>query len=166
MKVEQTQTTFRLSSNGLLGYLGGFLFLVVGIYLFFVQDIPTWIAVLFTVAGLIAVLFNSPIDSTFDKGSNKVTVVVKRLVGKKVTEYNIKDVKQILLAKFTSIRKGKVSRTSQIFMQLSDDTVALTQKSGITVLFFSLSGNEKAAKQLAQFLGVEYKTGKNLNLKL
>ncbi|MEW6328836.1 MAG: hypothetical protein AB1468_01835, partial [Candidatus Micrarchaeota archaeon] len=125
MKITQETTTLMvLNDRNILLFLLGAAIILVGFAAIFypstfIQTPPLWFGAFFFFMGLLIILKLPVTTVVLDKTTNKLSITLKTLVGKKVQEYDLNQINEIQLQQFYSGGKGRRATLKLVFI-LSD----------------------------------------------
>jgi len=169
--IKQTPGLMILKDTNIVSILVGIILISVGILAFFYPDtfadevdqFPWYLKLLFPLIGAIVLLMSKTTKITLDKGSNKVLLVFKKLIGdERKKYYELKRIKKVLLQKTYIYEKGGTKCYFNIIL-IFDDGKKIKLPSSATV---SVGGGlierkyfnkgEKVGEKIATFLGVPF----------
>jgi len=101
--IKETANIMILKNRNILGFIIGFIFVLVGIIAFVKPDFftnkpPLWFGLIFILFGGLAIFGAKVITITLDKTTNKLSFLRKGLLGQSIKEYNLDQIKEVELS--------------------------------------------------------------------
>jgi len=183
MKItKQTSRLIILKDTNIVSIFTGIILISVGILAFFYPDLftnevdqfPWYFRLLFPLIGAIVLLISKTTKITLDKGSNKVLLISKKLIGDEHKKYyELKRIKKVLLQKTYAYRGEKTRCYFNIILILDNNEKIKLPSSATVSVGGGLIGkkyfnkDEKIGEKIAKFLEVpfEKKDSENQGLK-
>lgn len=169
--IKQTSGLMILKDANIVAIFVGIIFILVGFLTFFYPDIftnevdkfPWYFKAFFFLVGTIVLFGSKTTKIILDKGSNKISLIFKRLIGNEHKKYyQLNCIKNVLLQKTYDYNMGKPRCYFNIILILDNrEKIKLPSSSTVSVgggligrKYFNK--DEKIGEKIATFLGVPF----------
>jgi len=176
--IKQTSRLMILKDANILAIFVGIILISAGILTFFYPDIftndidqfPWHFRLFFLLIGAMVLFMSKTTKITLDKGSNRVLLIYKKLIGNEEKKYyQLNDIKKVLLQKTYSYEGEKTRCYFNIILILDNNKKINLPSSATVSVGRGLVGrkyfnkDEKIGQEIAKFLGVPFEKSDSEN---
>lgn len=126
----------------------------------FGEETPRWLGIIFFAVGILSVFLVKRTTATFDKNAKKLFLLVKRLTGKKIQEYDLDQIQEIQLRRYRSVESSAL-KDSTSFQERYSYMLVFILNDNKEIDFGTREGSpingRTIGEKMANFLNIPFK---------